>query len=88
MQKHIKVYIDRFWEDWMCEVCLNNPIVDIHHIQERSKFWKRTKHLQDDISNLIWLCRKCHEQAHWIWEKLDKWYLHLIHNNNLWIKSI
>jgi hypothetical protein len=84
MQKHIKVYLQKFWEWWICEVCNERQIVDIHHIQERSKFGKKTKHLQDDISNLIWLCRTCHEQAHWIGWKLDKWYLHLIHYNNLW----
>jgi len=38
--------------------------VDIHHIEPRSKFGKKTKHLQDDITNLIALCRDCHQKAH------------------------
>ena len=83
MQKHIKVYLQKFWEWWICEVCNEQQIVDIHHIQERSKFGKKTKYLQDDISNLIWLCRICHQKAHWIGWKLDKEYLKEIHFNKL-----
>lgn len=63
MQKHIKVYIAKYWENPPCKVCWNMR-VDIHHIEYRSHFGKKTKHLQDDISNLIALCRIHHEQAH------------------------
>ena len=66
MQKHIKNYLSYYsieQEQVRCEVC-GLPAVDIHHIQPRSKFGKKTKYLQDDISNLIALCRKDHEFAH------------------------
>ena len=82
MEKHIKVYLNRFWDNPLCEICWD-VAVDVHHIQERSKFWKKTKHLQDSIDNLIWLCRKHHEQAHWIWKKIDKESLITMHKDKL-----
>lgn len=66
MQKHIQVYLEFYWEDineLQCEVCWA-PVKDIHHIKFRSSFWKKTKHLQDIIENLIGLCRSCHDRAH------------------------
>lgn len=56
-----------------CEVC-GKTAVDIHHIIPRSKFGKKTKELQDDVSNLIALCRECHDKAHN--NKLTKEFLH------------
>jgi len=44
-----------------CEYCDCKGIVDIHHI-EQSFRWKR-KH-NKDWSDLIWLCRVCHEHVH------------------------
>lgn len=63
MQNHTKIYIKHYWENTLCKVCWNIA-VDIHHIVPRSHFWKKTKYLQDDITNLIALCRTHHEQAH------------------------
>ena len=67
MQNHVKVYFDHFGytqSDFIpCEIC-GAKSVDIHHVIERSKFGKKTKHLQDDITNLMALCRGCHELAH------------------------
>lgn len=84
MQKHIKVYIEYFWENPPCEICWEKA-VDIHHIEPRSHFWKKTKHLQDDITNLIWLCRLHHQCSHFQIEPyLKKEYLKEKHINNLW----
>ena len=86
MQKHIKAYLEYYnvdQNDIRCEVCWL-PWVDIHHILPRSKFWKKTKHLQDDIKNLIALCRFDHERAHLQREPyLTKGELQDIHNLNL-----
>jgi predicted restriction endonuclease len=86
MQKHIKTYLEYYWLDQnniSCEVC-GLQAVDIHHIEARSKFGKKTKHLQDIIQNIIALCRNCHQNAHWQWtNKLSKLELQTIHNNNL-----
>ena len=86
MQKHIKTYLEYYWveqEAVRCEICWMLA-VDIHHIEQRSKFWKKTKHLQDAIENLIALCRRCHQQAHFQIEPyLTKEELREKHNLNL-----
>ena len=84
MQKHIKEYLRYFEENWICEVCMNARIVDIHHIKPRSSFWKKTKDVQDKIENLIGLCRECHEKAHFTQKPyLRKEELFSIHLDNL-----
>jgi len=86
MQKHIKTYLEYYWVDQdqiRCEVCWMKA-VDLHHIQPRSKFGKKTKHLQDVISNIIALCRKDHQRSHLqIKPYLTKLELQDIHNQNL-----
>lgn len=86
MEKHIKTYLEYYWidqNDCICEACWL-PAVDIHHIEPRSKFGKKTKHLQDSIENLIALCRTCHEKAHLRYEPyIRKEELKEIHNHNL-----
>ncbi len=46
-----------------CEVC-SATSVDIHHILPRSKFGSKRKAEQDHVSNLVALCRVCHNLAH------------------------
>ena len=46
-----------------CEYCASKA-VDIHHIIPRSKFGSKRKEEQDHVSNLIALCRVCHNLAH------------------------
>lgn len=69
MQPHTVNYFNHFGygpEDFIeCEIpnC-NQKAVDIHHIIPRSKFGKKRKDEQDDITNLIGLCRAHHDDAH------------------------
>ncbi len=67
MQKHTKIYLEHHGytiADFIpCEVC-GAKSVDIHHIEPRSKFGSKTKEEQDNINNLIALCRECHDKAH------------------------
>lgn len=66
MEKHTKVYLEFFPSHtgfYHCEIC-HSQATEIHHIQRRSEFGSKTKHLQDKIENLIALCRTCHEKAH------------------------
>jgi len=89
MQKYIKNYFEYYQLDedsnLTCEVCWWQA-EDIHHIQFKSSFWKKTKHLQDSIENLIALCRSCHDKAHFKkLEYLDKQELQLIHNEHLYV---
>lgn len=68
MQEHVKNYFKETGYDRssviICERCRKNVAVDIHHIEPRSKFGTKTKHLRDASENLIALCRKCHNNAH------------------------
>lgn len=61
VKRHVKIYMDYFGygeQDCMlCEVCAVRA-TDIHHIKFRSQGGT------DDITNLIALCRPCHDRAH------------------------
>jgi hypothetical protein len=65
MQRHTKIYFDHFKiayypngeHDFIaCEMC-GSKAVDIHHIEGRGKD-------KDVITNLVALCRSCHDDAH------------------------
>ena len=59
MKKYTRIYLNYFGCDTSdfihCEVCRKQAI-DIHHIYARSK----RKDLENDITNLMALCRECH----------------------------
>ena len=59
MQKYTKVYFDYFGytiADFVpCEIC-SNRATEIHHILNRS----HRKDLENDITNLMAVCRSCH----------------------------
>jgi 5-methylcytosine-specific restriction endonuclease McrA len=75
MKSYTIIYMCHFGYDessWMpCERC-NNTGVDIHHVYGRGK-------LLNEITNLICLCRNCHNLAHA--EKITKEQLKEIHLN-------
>jgi hypothetical protein len=77
MLKHIAVYMAHFdyatQEEIMCEAC-GRPAQDIHHVNGRSN---------NDISNLIALCRKHHSRAHGTLHPVSKDEFQLIHNSFL-----
>lgn len=84
MQQHTKVYYTFFGYDECdfvpCEVC-GNKAVDIHHIKPKSSFGSKLKGTnegeQDHISNLIALCRFCHDSAHcYKWSKQELFDIH------------
>lgn len=62
MRKHTRIYLDFFGygeEDFIpCEVC-GSKGQDTHHIKARGM--GGSKH-RDHISNLMCLCRPCHER--------------------------
>ena len=64
MRKHTKLYMDFFdygEQDFvMCEMCMQDRAVDIHHIQGRGMGGSKEK---DYIENLVGLCRECHLKA-------------------------
>ena len=66
MQRHVKNYLE--WAGSSdgkvnCEVC-GAVAVDIHHVEPRSSFGSKRKDERDHISNLVALCRECHQMAH------------------------
>lgn len=83
-QKHIVVYRKFFCigdqDLYGCERCDSYQGGEIHHIHSRglsgffrNDFWYEI----DDILNLIYLCRKCHDMAHG--NKIEKEELFAIH---------
>lgn len=62
MKPYVKSYMDHYGigeQDYItCRACLGRRAVDIHHIKFRSLGGT------DEISNLIALCRYCHDKAH------------------------
>jgi len=87
MQKHIKNYLEYYWmdnaENIRCEICWMQA-VDVHHVTPRSKFWKKNKEEQDNIKNLIALCREDHMRAHFQKEPYySKEFLYDVHSKNL-----
>jgi 5-methylcytosine-specific restriction endonuclease McrA len=68
MQKHVENYYKAFGYDESsqisCEYCGKRLAVDIHHVLPRSSFGSKRKDEQDATTNLIALCRVCHNRAH------------------------
>ena len=68
MQQYLKNYLTANGltpGDWiLCQHCEIKEAVDVHHIQPRSKFGKKTRSERDSAENLIALCRTCHNKAH------------------------
>ncbi len=61
MKKYKKIYFDHFGygeqDVILCEFC-GNVGMDLHHVKFKSQLGK------DEITNLIALCRDCHNKAH------------------------
>ena len=79
MQKYIKIYLDYFdykvQSEVICEAC-GAIAQDVHHIHGRGKD-------RDTIDNLIALCRKHHEQAHFSKNHVTPDEFQYIHNSFL-----
>lgn len=86
MQNHVKVYFQAFNLDEgdfvRCEKC-GAKAIDIHHIIPRSKFGKKRKDEQDNITNLMALCRPCHDEAHRINNREELKKIHLYNLSKL-----
>ncbi len=80
MKAYTKIYLNTFQfcsTDFIpCEIC-GCQAVDIHHIQARSK----RKDLENDITNLMALCRKDHLEYGDKKQHMD--YLQQVHNQKL-----
>jgi hypothetical protein len=85
MKQHVKTYLQGFGysiADFIpCEIC-EARAVDIHHIEARGMGGTTQ---QESVSNLMALCRKCHD--YYGDKKEFKEYLIEVHNNKLNGKS-
>ena len=54
-----------------CEIC-GSGAVDVHHIDKNRK--------NNDITNLMGLCRECHNKAHSALVIMEQSYFQMIHN--------
>lgn len=73
-QKYLK-YFGYGEQEWIpCEIC-NNTAIEVHHILAKSQGGK------DEISNLMALCRNCHDHAHSDKVIYERSYFQKIHND-------
>jgi len=47
-----------------CETCGCEAELTKHHLRPQLKCKNKYKEIKDDPSNLIWICRSCHDQIH------------------------
>jgi 5-methylcytosine-specific restriction endonuclease McrA len=91
MQKHVRNYYKAFGytegDVILCEHC-KAVACDIHHVEPRSSFGSTRKDEQDDVNNLVAVCRECHDAAHGILSRVVKEiFKNIIANRNQTLKS-
>lgn len=47
-----------------CELCEFDCELSKHHLVPQSKAKNKYKEIKEDPSNLLWICRSCHDQIH------------------------
>ena len=85
MLKHVKNYFSHFGysgQEWISCECCGGTAVDIAHIIPRSKFGTKRREEQDDINNLMALCRSCHYKYDFE-EKWSREEMQEMHNKHL-----
>lgn len=53
-----------------CELCqCEIDKLTVHHLIPKSRAKNKYKEVKEDPSNLIWICRSCHDQIHSLWDE-------------------
>lgn len=52
-----------------CELCGVDCECTKHHLVPKLKAKNKYKDLKDDDSNIIWICRQCHDVIHATWDE-------------------
>lgn len=52
----------------ICELCGCDADLTVHHLVPKIKAKNKYREIEDDPSNLIWICRSCHDQIHAIFD--------------------
>ena len=53
----------------LCELCGLPCETTAHHLIPKSRIRNKYKDIKEDSSNLIWICRSCHDQIHSLWDE-------------------
>lgn len=53
----------------LCELCGLACELTKHHLVPVSRTRNKYKDIKEDPSNLIWICRSCHDQIHSLWDE-------------------
>ena len=52
-----------------CELCGLECELTKHHLVPKLKAKNKYKDIKEDPSNIIWICRSCHDQIHSLWDE-------------------
>ena len=52
-----------------CELCGLECEPTKHHLIPQSRIRNKYKEIKEDPSNLLWICRSCHDQIHSLWDE-------------------
>ena len=56
-------------EEHACELCGVVCELTQHHLVPKVKAKNKYKDIRNDSSNIIWICRQCHDQLHSLWNE-------------------
>ena len=54
-----------------CELCGCEAELTKHHLVPKLKAKNKYREARDDESNLIWICRPCHDQVHALYSESE-----------------
>ena len=52
-----------------CELCGLECEPTKHHLIPQSRIRNKYKEIKEDPSNILWICRSCHDQIHSLWDE-------------------
>ena len=52
-----------------CELCGLECAPTKHHLIPQSRIRNKYKEIKEDPSNILWICRSCHDQIHSLWDE-------------------
>ena len=54
-----------------CELCGLECELTKHHLIPQSRIRNKYKDIKEDPSNLLWICRSCHDQIHAMFDNTE-----------------
>lgn len=59
----------KYSKQQVCELCGLECELTKHHLIPQSRAKNKYKEIKEDPSNLLWICRSCHDQIHSLWDE-------------------